>query len=76
MLATVSNNVIANSTINYQYDVLGRTTNRQINGAANSVTWAYDAMSRVTSESIALFEWCTSRSLGSLTFSKITMLWP
>jgi RHS repeat-associated protein len=54
MLASVSNNVIANSTIAYQYDALGRTTNRQINGASNSVTWAYDAMSRVTGESNTL----------------------
>lgn len=50
MLASVSNNVIANSTITYTYDALGRTTNRSINGSANSDTWTYDAMSRVTAE--------------------------
>ncbi|HEY9756550.1 MAG TPA: RHS repeat-associated core domain-containing protein [Oculatellaceae cyanobacterium] len=54
MLASVSNNVIPNSTITYQYDALGRTTNRSINGSANSVSWNYDAMSRVTSEANAL----------------------
>lgn len=54
MLASVSNNVIPNSTITYQYDALGRTTNRSINGSANSVTWTYDPMSRVTSEANAL----------------------
>lgn len=54
MLASVSNNVIPNSTISYQYDALGRTTNRSINGAANSVSWTFDAMSRVTSEANAL----------------------
>ncbi|HIA52074.1 MAG TPA: LysM peptidoglycan-binding domain-containing protein [Candidatus Melainabacteria bacterium] len=53
-LATVTNNVIANSAISYSYDTLGRTTNRSINGASNSITWAYDAMSRVTSEANAL----------------------
>jgi hypothetical protein len=52
-LATVANDVIANSQISYSYDVLGRTTNRSIDGASNSITWAYDAMSRVTSEQIA-----------------------
>lgn len=54
MLALVHNDVIANSDISYTYDVLGRTTNRSINGATNSITWAYDAMSRITSEANAL----------------------
>ena len=54
MLATVLNSTIANATTSYSYDALGRTTNRQINGSANSVTWNYDAMSRVTSETNAL----------------------
>ncbi len=53
-LSTVQNNVIANSDITYVYDVLGRTTNRSIDGANNSIDWAYDAMSRVTSEDNAL----------------------
>ena len=50
MLSSVTNNVIANSAISYTYDALGRTTNRSINGSANSDTWGYDGMSRVTSE--------------------------
>ena len=54
MLATVLNSAIPNATTSYSYDALGRTTNRQINGAANSVTWGYDAMSRVTSETNTL----------------------
>ncbi|MBK8223167.1 MAG: hypothetical protein IPK73_19295 [Candidatus Obscuribacter sp.] len=54
MLQLVHNDVIPNSDITYLYDALGRTTNRSINGAANSITWAYDPMSRVTSEVNAL----------------------
>jgi RHS repeat-associated protein len=54
MLQMVHNNVIPNSDVTYTYDVLGRTTNRSINGSSNSVTWGYDAMSRVTSEANAL----------------------
>jgi RHS repeat-associated protein len=54
MLQLVHNNVIANSDITFLYDALGRTTNRSINGSANSDTWTYDAMSRVTAESNAL----------------------
>lgn len=54
MLSLVHNDVIPNSDISYSYDVLQRTTNRSINGATNSITWAYDAMSRITSEANAL----------------------
>ncbi|HEY9684985.1 MAG TPA: RHS repeat-associated core domain-containing protein [Oculatellaceae cyanobacterium] len=54
MLQLVHNNVIPNSDITYTYDVLGRTSNRSINGSSNSVTWTYDAMSRVTAEANAL----------------------
>jgi RHS repeat-associated protein len=54
MLYSVANSVISNSTAVYTYDALGRTTNRQINGAANSDTWTYDAMSRVTGETNTL----------------------
>ncbi|MBK9281893.1 MAG: hypothetical protein IPM93_27370 [Candidatus Obscuribacter sp.] len=39
MLQLVRSDVIPNSDIAYLYDALGRTTNRSINGAANSVTW-------------------------------------
>ncbi|RTL42340.1 MAG: LysM peptidoglycan-binding domain-containing protein [Candidatus Melainabacteria bacterium] len=54
MLALVHNDVIPNSDISYTYDNLGRTTNRSINGASNSITWSYDAMSRITAEANAL----------------------
>lgn len=54
MLQKVHNDVIPNSDITYSYDNLGRTTNRSINGASNSVDWAYDEMSRVTAETNAL----------------------
>lgn len=49
-LQSASNDVIANSTISYSYDVLGRTLNRAIDGASNSIYWNYDEMSRVTTE--------------------------
>jgi RHS repeat-associated protein len=53
-IATATNNVISNSDISYSYDVIGRTTNRSINGSSNSTTWSYDQMSRVTNESNTL----------------------
>ncbi|MBP6350409.1 MAG: LysM peptidoglycan-binding domain-containing protein [Candidatus Obscuribacter sp.] len=62
MLQLVHNDVIANSDISYLYDSLGRTTNRSINGASNSITWTYDAMSRVTAE---------SNALGNFTYSYV-----
>ena len=49
-LASITNNVIANSQVTYQYDAVGRVSNRSINGSANSTTWTYDAMSRITAE--------------------------
>ncbi len=49
-LAATANSAINNSTTTYLYDSLGRTTNRSINGSANSTNWAYDEISRVTSE--------------------------
>ena len=54
MVSSITNNVIANSAISYSYDVLGRTTNRSINGSSNSINWSYDAMSRITNETNAL----------------------
>lgn len=53
-LASITNNVIPNSTVSFSFDALGRTTNRSINGSSNSVTWSYDAMSRITQEANAL----------------------
>jgi RHS repeat-associated protein len=49
-ISQVTNSVIANSNITYSYDVLGRVTNRSINGSSNSSNWTYDAMSRITNE--------------------------
>jgi RHS repeat-associated protein len=41
---------LPNDTITYSYDQLARETTRAINGAANTVTWTFDALGRVTSE--------------------------
>jgi YD repeat-containing protein len=41
---------LASDTLTYQYDELGRVTTRAINGAANPVTWTFDALGRATSE--------------------------
>ncbi len=49
-LATITNTVIPNSDITFEYDELGRTTNRSIDGTNNSIDWVYDGMSRVVSE--------------------------
>lgn len=38
-----------NVPIAYQYDELGRLVDRQINGTANEVQWAYDAANRLSS---------------------------
>jgi RHS repeat-associated protein len=53
-LQLIHNDRMANSDITFVYDNLGRQTNRSINGAANSDTWAFDAAGRVTSEVNAL----------------------
>ncbi|MBS1996705.1 MAG: hypothetical protein JSS86_10355, partial [Cyanobacteria bacterium SZAS LIN-2] len=53
-LQLVHNTAIANSDTTYSYDNLGRTTNRSINGVANSDTWTFDAMNRVTAETNTL----------------------
>jgi RHS repeat-associated protein len=52
-LATVDG-PLTNDTISYEYDELGRVTERAINGAANTVTWTFDALGRTTSETNAL----------------------
>jgi len=45
---------LSNDIIAYTYDELGRVVERSINGSANTVTWAYDALGRVTSETNVL----------------------
>ena len=49
-LQKIANTAIANSDITLEYDALGRTKKRSINGIANAITWSYDAMSRITNE--------------------------
>jgi uncharacterized protein RhaS with RHS repeats len=41
---------ISNDTISFSYDELGRVNNRQINGSANSETWSYDSLGRLSSD--------------------------
>ncbi len=53
-LQLVHNDRMANSDITFVYDALGRTTNQSVNGAANSDTLTFDAISRVTAETNAL----------------------
>jgi RHS repeat-associated protein len=40
---------LANDTITFGYDQLGRVNNRSINGTANAATWAFDSLGRVSS---------------------------
>jgi len=40
---------LLNDTIAFVYDQLGRVTNRSINGTANSATWTFDSLGRVSS---------------------------
>ena len=41
---------LATDTITLGYDQLGRITNRSINGAANSETWTFDSLGRVSTD--------------------------
>lgn len=45
---------LSNDVIAYTYDELGRVLTRTINGSANSVTWSFDALGRVTNETNVL----------------------
>jgi RHS repeat-associated protein len=71
-LATVDG-PLTDDTIGYTYDELGRVVTRAINGAANTVTWAFDALGRVTSETNVLgtftygYDGVTSR-IASVTY--------
>ena len=51
---------LANSTISYTYDQLGRVVGRSINGAANQTSLVYDALGRVTSETNGLGAFSTA----------------
>jgi RHS repeat-associated protein len=48
-LATVDG-PLANDTITYSYDQLGRVTTRAINGTANSETWTFDSLGRISTD--------------------------
>ena len=41
---------LANDTITFSYDQLGRVTNRSVNGAVNSETWTFDSLGRVSTD--------------------------
>jgi RHS repeat-associated protein len=41
---------LANDIITFGYDQLARVTNRSINGAANSETWTFDSLGRVSTD--------------------------
>lgn len=41
---------LADDTITFAYDELGRVTNRSINSTANSDTWAFDSLGRMNSD--------------------------
>lgn len=41
---------LANDTITFGYDQLGRVTTRAINGSANSETWTFDSLGRVSTD--------------------------
>lgn len=47
-LYSVTNNVWADSAITYTYDETGRKLTQAINGAANTTSWTYDDMGRVS----------------------------
>jgi len=51
---------IANSTITYTYDQLGRVLGRSINGTANQASVTYDALGRITSETNGLGPFSTA----------------
>ena len=41
---------LANDTITFDYDQLGRVRNRSINGTTNSETWVFDSLGRVSTD--------------------------
>src|SRR5207302_4715179 len=41
---------LANDTITFGYDQLGRVTTRSVNGTANSETWTFDSLGRVSTD--------------------------
>ncbi len=53
---------LPNDTITFAYDELGRVTNRKINGSANSETWTFDSLGRLSSD---------ANKLGTFNYSYI-----
>src|SRR5207245_2844135 len=53
---------LPNDTITFAYDKLGRVTNRSINGAANSETWTFDSLGRLSTD---------VNKLGSFSYSYV-----
>lgn len=41
---------LTSDTITFAYDELGRVSNRSINGAANSESWSFDSLGRVSTD--------------------------
>src|SRR5205085_7756571 len=41
---------LANDIITFSYDPLGRVTNRSVSGTANSETWTFDSLGRVSTD--------------------------
>src|SRR5207245_1922287 len=55
---------LANDTITFGYDKLGRVINRKINGSANSETWTFDSLGRLSTD---------VNKLGSFNYSYVTV---
>src|SRR5205807_132049 len=55
---------LANDTITFSYDQLGRVTNQSINGTANSATWVFDSLGRVSS---------AANKLGTFNYTYVTV---
>ena len=62
-LASV-NGPLANDTITYSYDALGRVKSRAIDGVAQAVT--YDALGRVTVVTNACYRFFSERTFGEI----------
>src|SRR5947208_13956718 len=64
---------LANDTITFSYDQLGRVTNRSINGTANAANWTFDSLGRVSSATnkLGTFNYAylnVSNRLSSMTY--------
>ena len=55
---------LANDTITFSYDQLGRVTNRLINGTANAATWTFDSLGRISS---------ATNKLGTFNYSYVNV---